>query len=99
MAGFATRDGRPWVPEYLTAIDPKVCIGCGRCFKVCARAVMTLRGVTEDGDFVDMDDEDEEELERKVMVIADGGNCIGCGACYRVCPTGAQTHAPESLAA
>ncbi|MBZ8135266.1 ferredoxin III, nif-specific [Afifella sp. IM 167] len=96
---FQTRDGRDWMPEYLMSIDPKVCIGCGRCFKVCARSVMTLRGVTEDGEFVDMDEEDEDELERKVMVIADGGNCIGCGACYRVCPTGAQTHAAEAMAA
>ncbi len=32
---FVTRDGTPWIPEYLTAIDAELCIGCGRCFKVC----------------------------------------------------------------
>ena len=87
-----TRDGREWEPEFLLQIDPKVCIGCGRCFKVCSRDVMTLRGIDEDGAFVDLDDEDDGEIERKVMVIVDGGGCIGCSACARVCPTGAQSH-------
>lgn len=45
-----TRDGRLWQPSYLFAIDGKVCIGCGRCYKVCGRAVMTLKGLNEDGD-------------------------------------------------
>ena len=40
-----TRDGRAWEPEYLIAIDSKTCIGCGRCFKVCGRNVMTLKGL------------------------------------------------------
>ncbi|MDQ0326736.1 Nif-specific ferredoxin III [Rhodopseudomonas julia] len=99
MMSFVTRDGRDWTPEYLLSIDPKKCIGCGRCYKVCARNVMTLRGVTEDGEFVDLEDEDDDELERKVMVLGDAGNCIGCGACARVCPTGSQTHGAEALAA
>jgi ferredoxin len=32
-----TRDGTPWEPMFLEAIDPESCIGCGRCFKVCAQ--------------------------------------------------------------
>ena len=89
-----TRDGRAWEPEFLLSIDPKTCIGCGRCYKVCSRDVMTLRGITEDGDWVDLTDDDDHdgEIERKVMVMVDGGGCIGCGACARVCPSGCQTH-------
>jgi Nif-specific ferredoxin III len=87
-----TRDGRAWDPTFLLAIDPKVCIGCGRCFKVCSRDVMTLRGIDEDGEMVSLEDDDDGEIERKVMVIVDGGGCIGCSACARVCPTGAQQH-------
>jgi Nif-specific ferredoxin III len=89
-----TRDGRAWQPEFLTAIDGKVCIGCGRCYKVCGREVMTLKGLNEDGEMVELDDEDDGEIERKVMVMADSGACIGCGACARVCPTNCQTHTP-----
>ena len=89
-----TRDGRSWHPDYLIAIDGKTCIGCGRCFKVCGRNVMTLKGLTEEGELVDLDDDDD-EIERKVMTMADAGACIGCGACARVCPTDCQTHGPD----
>jgi Nif-specific ferredoxin III len=91
-----TRDGTPWTPQYLIAIDHGVCIGCGRCVKVCGRGVMTLVGRNEDGEIVDLDDDD---VERKVMTLSKEGACIGCGACSRVCPTGCQKHARESAAA
>jgi Nif-specific ferredoxin III len=87
-----SRDGSSWEPEYLLAINPKKCIGCGRCYKVCGREVMTLKGLNEDGDYVDLDDDDDDEIEKKVMVLAQAGACIGCGACARVCPTNCQTH-------
>jgi len=89
----ATRDGRDWKPAYLLAIDEKKCIGCGRCFKVCGRDVMTLKGLNEEGEFVDLDDDEDDEIEKKIMVMNDQGACIGCGACARVCPTNCQTHA------
>ncbi|MBM9400563.1 ferredoxin III, nif-specific [Gluconacetobacter azotocaptans] len=87
-----TRDGRNWTPDYLLAIDSTVCIGCGRCYKVCGRGVMTLRGVDEDGNLVDDDDDDDGDIDRQVMAMADAGACVGCGACARVCPTNCQTH-------
>jgi len=85
-----TRGGRPWQPSYLLGIDPETCIGCGRCFKVCGRSVMDLKGITEDGEIVDLDGDDE--ILRKVMTVADPGACIGCAACARVCGKGCQTH-------
>lgn len=88
-----TRDGRSWKPSYLGSIDAKTCIGCGRCFKVCGRGVMTLRGVDEEGHIVDLDDDPD----RKVMALDDGGACVGCGACARVCPTGCQSHTDAEL--
>jgi Nif-specific ferredoxin III len=88
-----TRDGSAWNPSYLLGISQETCIGCGRCFKVCGRAVMTLKGLTEDGDLVELDDEDE--FERKVMTVSDPGACIGCAACSRVCPKNCQTHGPS----
>jgi Nif-specific ferredoxin III len=91
MSASTTRDGRAWQPAYLLAIDETVCIGCGRCYKVCGRGVMTLKGMTDEGEFVDADD-DSEEIERKVMRLDDAGACVGCGACARVCPTNCQTH-------
>ncbi|RAI00743.1 ferredoxin III, nif-specific [Acuticoccus sediminis] len=98
MSAYATRDGREYVPDYLVSIDPERCIGCGRCYKVCGREVMTLKGVNEDGEIVDVDEDDEDEVEKQVMVMNDAGACIGCGACARVCPTGCQSHATEAMA-
>jgi Nif-specific ferredoxin III len=88
-----TRDGRAWSPLYLQDIDQEKCIGCGRCFKVCGQSVMTLQGLTEDGELVTLDS--DEEIERKVMTVTDSGSCIGCGACGRVCAKSAQTHGPS----
>jgi Nif-specific ferredoxin III len=87
------RDGTPWQPSYLLSIDPETCIGCGRCFKVCGNSVMTLMGITEDGDLVGLDD--DEEIERKIMTVTSPGACIGCAACSRVCPKNCQTHGPS----
>lgn len=91
MGAPRTRDGRAWEPAFLLAIDESICIGCDRCYKVCRRGVMTVIGVTDEGEFVDADD-DGEEIERKVMCLIDAGACIGCGACARVCLTNCQTH-------
>jgi Nif-specific ferredoxin III len=93
----ATRDGREWKPDYLLEIDAKTCIGCGRCYKVCGREVMTLKGLNEEGEFVPLDDDEDDEVEKKVMVMNDTGACIGCGACARVCPTNCQSHGSEPV--
>ena len=94
-----TRDGRSWQPEYLLKISSETCIGCGRCFKVCGRDVMTLKGLNDEGELVALDDEDDDEVEKKVMALNDAGACIGCGACARVCPTNCQTHGTDRLLA
>ena len=89
-----TRGGTEYTPEFLVAINAETCIGCGRCYKVCGREVMTLKGVTDEDEIVDLEDEDyEDDIERNVMALVNPDACIGCGACFRVCPTNCQTHA------
>lgn len=98
MAENLTRGGTPWTPDYLLSIDQASCIGCGRCFKVCTRGVMELKGINDDGELCDPFDDDE-DIERKVMTVSDAGECIGCGSCAKVCGASCQTHGPDPLAA
>jgi Nif-specific ferredoxin III len=90
---FVRRDGTPWVPVYLESIEPELCIGCGRCYKVCGQGVLTMGWVTEEGEVCEEDDGD---AERMMAIITNGGNCVGCGACARVCGTKAQTQVPAA---
>lgn len=76
------RDGTTWDPMFLDAIDDAVCIGCGRCFKVCKHDVLAMKGIDEDGEMVDAGDDD---AERMVMTVFDKGKCVGCYACHQVC--------------
>ena len=69
-----TRDGKVWTPKFATSIDMDSCIGCGRCFKACAKGVLAYAEV-EVGD-----------TEKGYMKVNNAGRCIGCGACGRTCP-------------
>ncbi|MHB8938225.1 MAG: ferredoxin III, nif-specific [Thiobacillus sp.] len=89
-------DGRSWTPKFVHAINEETCIGCGRCFRVCGRDVLQLKGVNEDGEYVEValddDDDDEGEYEKKVMTIANQMNCVGCEACAKICPKKCYDH-------
>ena len=73
-----TFGGNAWTPQFVQEINQDKCIGCGRCFKACGRNVLQLRAMNEDGEFVD--DEEEDEVERKVMSIIHPEYSIGCEA-------------------
>lgn len=94
MATFTVTlpSGIDWIPKFIKDIDPEKCIGCGRCFRACARDVFTLVGLDEDGKYMAIDDDDDDEYERKVMSISNQENCIGCEACAKICPRGCYTH-------
>ncbi len=94
-----TLGGTLWTPEFVTLLDPKKCIGCGRCFKVCPRSVLDLIVRGDDMEMDEDEDYDEDDT-ASVMTIADAGDCIGCGACGRVCPKGCYSYAAaEAVAA
>lgn len=88
-ATLPTRDGREWTPSYLESIDYELCLGCGRCYKVCGQSVLAPVDRPIDGDL----DDDEDEIGGTVMSVADPGNCIGCTACAKVCAKNAPSHA------
>jgi Nif-specific ferredoxin III len=71
-----TKGGTPWTPTFVESIDDEKCIGCGRCFKSCARKVLGP---------MDLEDEESESI-RMVMTIVAGDNCIGCAGCGVGCP-------------
>jgi Nif-specific ferredoxin III len=71
-----TFGGSDWTLTFVTAIDEEKCIGCGRCFKSCARKVLGPE------DLVD----EESESTRMIMTIANQDDCIGCAGCGVACP-------------
>jgi Nif-specific ferredoxin III len=77
-----TRDKQEWTPEFVKSIDDELCIGCGRCFKVCAHDVLGFEEV------------DEDDSAKMFMKIENSGNCIGCKACGRTCAKKAFTFEP-----
>jgi Nif-specific ferredoxin III len=87
-----TRGGTAWTPTFITALDQSVCIGCGRCYKVCPRDVFELVERAEDDEAYD-----EDEDNSMVMSLANALDCIGCGSCGRVCPKQCQTHEAMAL--
>lgn len=89
-AGTAYRkNGSPYAPKYITALDSPKCIGCGRCFKVCGEGVFALIDRADLG----MEDDDYEDEGAMVMTVKNDGNCVGCAACSRVCPKGCHSYA------
>ncbi len=71
-----TKGGGEWTPAFVEAIDHENCIGCGRCFKACARKVLGPE------DWVD----EETDSTRMVMSIVNEDNCSGCASCASTCP-------------
>lgn len=92
--------GVEWTPQFIAAINHEKCIGCGRCFKTCARDVLQLMGINDEGELVavDIDDEDDDdEYERKVMSIAHPENCVGCESCNNNCAKRLISYAPKAV--
>lgn len=91
-----TRGGEEWTPSFITALDQKDCIGCGRCYKVCPRDVFELS--ERDEDDMDLDDDDDfdddgfDDDASMVMELKNALDCIGCEACFRVCPKACMSH-------
>ena len=71
-----TFGGSDWTPTFVTRIDEEKCIGCGRCFKSCARKVLDPE------DLVD----EETDSTRMIMTLANADNCVGCAGCGVACP-------------
>lgn len=84
------KDGTSYIPEYIESVNVENCLGCGRCFKVCAHDVYDLV----DRDDLDLEDDDYEDEGAMVMIVANPGNCIGCTACGRVCSRKCHTFKP-----
>ncbi len=79
------RNGNEYTPLFITSIDEEICIGCGRCFKVCAHEVLAFEEV------------DEDDSAKMFMKVDNPGNCIGCQACGRTCAKKCFSFAPAEM--
>jgi len=95
-----TRGGEEYTPKFVMGLDQKRCIGCGRCYKVCARDVFELIERDECDDLDEDDDDFDDDDNSMVMSLkAEAKDCIGCEACFRVCPRQCMTHEAAPIAA
>ena len=88
--------GVVWTPKFVKSIDQDKCIGCGRCYKTCARDVLQLMAVNDEGELFAIDPDDDEEYDKQVMSIAHPENCIGCESCNNNCARGCISYAPKA---
>ncbi len=77
-----TRGKKEWTPKFVRSVDPELCIGCGRCIKICAHGVLAVAEV------------DEEESAKMFAKVDDADACIGCEACGRTCKKNAFAFEP-----
>ena len=77
-----TRGKKQWTPLYVKEVDRELCIGCGRCIKICAHDVLAPAEV------------DEEESAKMFATVARPDDCIGCQACGRTCKKEAFSFEP-----
>jgi len=89
--------GVEWTPQFISSIDQTKCIGCGRCFKTCARDVLQLMAVNDEGELFAVDPDDDEEYDKQVMSIAHPENCVGCESCNNNCAKRLISFAPKEL--
>jgi Nif-specific ferredoxin III len=108
-----TLGGVEWIPQFAFELNPKYCIGCGRCFRVCSRDVFELveresLGIDDEVDeyddddpFGDDDDDDDgfSDDTSMVMALKNKLDCIGCEACSKICPKSCFTHSTGTIAA
>jgi Nif-specific ferredoxin III len=81
ITGF-TRAKKEYTPRFVKAVNDELCIGCGRCMKICARGVLAPKEV------------DEEDSAKMFCSVARPEECIGCEACGRTCKKGAFSFEP-----
>ena len=82
-----TKGGAAWTPAYIEVIDEEKCIGCGRCFKACARKVLGPE------DLVD----EETDSTRMIMAVVNADNCSGCASCASTCAKGCFSLKPLEI--
>lgn len=80
-----TKGKLEWTPQFVKTLDRELCIGCGRCFKVCNHTVLS---------YCEEFDEDDADSAKAYMTIANDANCIGCQACGKTCPKKCFSFAP-----
>jgi len=71
---YETYGGLPWNPQFVEKIDSDLCMGCGRCVKLCVQKCLGFESF-----------EDDEGTERHIAIIANKDQCIGCQACGSIC--------------
>lgn len=95
-----TKSGKQWIPAFVEYVDPKRCIGCGLCVKVCLPGVYEMKRVKARKVTVKIGDKKVTRTVTKVAVVVNPDTCFGDCHCHMICPVdgGAMICKPKELA-
>lgn len=80
-----------WASNFKALLDKELCIGCGKCSKICQTGALCL---VQPSSIPEIPATDEPKIKPKTSL--DARRCIGCGLCVPACPFDAISLEPVS---
>lgn len=81
-----TKSGKIWVPMYLISVDPKKCIGCGKCVQICMGKCYRIKNIEPEKRNVVINGIERMITVKRVAEVVSTDSCYGDCHCHLICP-------------